>query len=132
MLGDWANFGAIEMPKEVFRLKYAPHHWLFPHMAAVVHHGGAGTAAEALRAELPSVTVPFYLDQPFWGQRLYELGVSTKPIPRSKLTAENLAAAIHEATSNRTMQEKAAELGRKIAAEDGGSEAVTAVKRFIA
>jgi UDP:flavonoid glycosyltransferase YjiC (YdhE family) len=132
LLGDWADFGKAEMPKEVFRLKYAPHHWLFPHIAAVVHHGGAGTAAAAMRAGVPSVTVPFYLDQPFWGQRLYELGVGTKPIPRGKLTADNLAAAILEATTSRTMQDKVAELSQKITAEDGVGQAVQALTNFLA
>ncbi len=131
LLGRWADFGSTKVPKEVFLLKYAPHHWLFPHVAAVVHHGGAGTSAAALRAEVPSVVVPFYLDQPFWGQRLYELGVGTQPIPRSKLTGDKLAAAIHEATTNRAMQEKAAELGRKIAAEDGIAMALEAVQKFL-
>lgn len=132
LLSNWADIGSMEMPKDVFLFKYAPHHWLFPKIAAVVHHGGAGTAAEALRAKVPSVTVPFYLDQPFWGQRLYELGVGTKPIPRAKLTAKSLAAAIREATSNRDMQARAAELGRKIDAEDGIGAAVAAVKTFLA
>jgi UDP:flavonoid glycosyltransferase YjiC (YdhE family) len=131
LLGGWADFGSMEMPKKVFLLKYAPHHWLFPHIAAVVHHGGAGTAAAALRAKVPSASVPFYLDQSFWGQRLYELGVGTKPIPRSKLTAENLAAAIHEATTNRDMQARAAELGRKIATEDGVGMAVATVQKYL-
>ena len=120
------------MPKEVFRMKYVPHHWLLPHTAAVVYHGGAGTVAAALRAGVPSVTVPFYLDQPFWGQRLYEMGVGTKPIPRGKLTVDKLAAAILEATTNRTMQDKVTELSKKIASEDGVGEAMKIVKEFLA
>ena len=132
LLTGWAGIGTIEMPKEVYLLKYAPHNWLFPRVAAVVHHGGAGTTAAGLRAGVPSVIVPFLLDQPFWGQRLYELGVGTKPIPRSRLTAEKLAASIHEATTNRTMREKAAELAAKIATEDGVGEAVTMIRKFLA
>lgn len=131
LLSGWAGMGTMEMPKEVYLLKYAPHSWLFPRTAAVVHHGGAGTTAAGIRAGVPSVIVPFFLDQPFWGQRLYELGVGTNPIPRSKLTAEKLAAAILEATTNRTLQDKAATLGELIAAEDGASQAVNAIQAFL-
>lgn len=131
LLSGWAGIGASNLPKDVFLLKYAPHTWLFPRMAAVVHHGGAGTTAAGLRAGVPSVVVPILADQPFWGRRVHELGVGTKPIPRSKLNAENLAAAIHEATTNHAMQEKAAELGAKIVVEDGLSKAVTTIQEFL-
>jgi len=63
-------------------------------------------------------------DQPYWGRRAHELGVGTLPIPRKKLTADRLTAAITEATSSQTMREKAAELSQKIAAEDGLGEAL--------
>jgi UDP:flavonoid glycosyltransferase YjiC (YdhE family) len=131
LLSGWAGLGKMEMPRNVFLLKYAPHNWLFPRMAAVVHHGGAGTTAAALRAGVPSIIVPFLLDQPFWGQRVYELGAGTKPISRGKLTSEKLAAAIDEATSNRAMQDKAAELSQKITTEDGIDEAVKTVREFL-
>lgn len=132
LLGRWPDLKTREMSKEVFRMKYVPHHWLLPHIAVMVHHGGAGTVAAALRAGVPSVTVPFYLDQPFWGHRLHEMGVGTKPIPRSQLTADKLAAAILEATNDRTMQDKVTELSKKIASEDGVGEAIKIVKEFLA
>jgi sterol 3beta-glucosyltransferase len=131
LLSGWAGFGSVTMPKNVFLLDYAPQHWLFPRMAAVVHHGGAGTTAAGLAAGLPSVIVPFFGDQPNWAQIVYELGVSTKPIPRHKLTADKLVAAIQEATSNPSIQAKAVEIGAKIRAENAASEAVKAVKKFL-
>jgi UDP:flavonoid glycosyltransferase YjiC (YdhE family) len=131
LLSGWAGIGALEMPKEVFLLDYGPHGWLFPRVAAVVHHGGAGTTAAGLRAGVPSIIVPFFLDQPFWGRRVYELGVGTKPIPSGGLTADKLAAAIGEATSNEAMLEKAAALSQRIAAEDGPGEAVKAVREIL-
>lgn len=131
LLSGWAGIGMSNLPKDVFLLKYAPHSWLFPRMAAVVHHGGAGTTAAGLLAGVPSVVVPVMSDQPFWGWRVYELGAGTLPIPRSRLTADNLAAAITEATTNRAMQAKAVELGAKITAEDGVSEAVSAIREFL-
>lgn len=131
ILTGWAGLGAEDVPANIHMLKYAPHSWLFPRMAAVVHHGGAGTTAAGFRAGVPTVIVPHNADQPYWGRRANQLGVGTAPIPRKKLSVENLSAAIHQATSDRAMQDRAAELGRKIASEDGLSEAVKAVSEFL-
>lgn len=131
LLSGWAGIGGDNLPEEVFLLKYAPHSWLFPRMAAVVHHGGAGTTAAGLRAGIPSVIVPMLSDQPFWGRRVHELGAGPRPIPHARMTVDNLAEAITEATTNRTMQEKAAELGTKISAEDGVGEAVSVIQEFL-
>jgi sterol 3beta-glucosyltransferase len=81
-------------PKDIFILESVPHSWLFPQMAAVIHHGGAGTTAAGLRAGVPGIIIPFSNDQFAWGRRVYELGVGSKPIPRKNLTAEKLADAI--------------------------------------
>jgi UDP:flavonoid glycosyltransferase YjiC (YdhE family) len=93
-------------------------------MAAVVHHGGAGTTAAGLRAGVPSVIVPFFGDQPFWGQRIADLGVGPDPIPRKKLTVEQLTRAIQIAVSDKHMHQRAAKLGEQIRAEDGIASAV--------
>lgn len=131
ILTGWAGLGMDDVPENIHILKYAPHSWLFPHMAAVVHHGGSGTTASGLRAGVPTVIVPHNGDQPFWGRRVGELGVGTAPIPRKKLTADNLAVAISEATNNHTMQEEAVKLGEKIRAEDGLAEAVKWVEHYL-
>jgi sterol 3beta-glucosyltransferase len=55
------------VPDHVFPLDSIPHDWLFPHVAAVVHHGGAGTTGAGLRAGKPTLIVPFISDQRFWG-----------------------------------------------------------------
>jgi sterol 3beta-glucosyltransferase len=127
ILTGWAGMGAADLPESIHLLKYAPHNWLFPQMAAVVHHGGAGTTASGLRAGVPTIIVPYNADQPFWGRRAQELGVGTAPIPRGKLTADKLATAIAHATTDRAMQAKAVELSRKIAAEDGTGAAVRVI-----
>lgn len=131
ILTGWAGLGANDVPDDVYMLKYAPHSWLFPQMAAVVHHGGSGTTASGMRAGVPSVVVPHMGDQGFWGRRVTELGVGTAPIPRKKLTAENLSAAVTETTTNRTIQANVRALGEKIRAEDGLAEAVKWVERFL-
>jgi UDP:flavonoid glycosyltransferase YjiC (YdhE family) len=120
----WAGLHAEDLPPEVFLLDYAPHDWLFPRMAAVVHHGGAGTTAAALRAGVPSLIVSHMGDQPYWGRRVQALGAGTAPIPRHLLNRDRLAAAIRTMTTDRHLQTRAAALGERIRAEDGIGAAV--------
>jgi|SRR6185312_15620927 len=117
-------------PKKVCILEQVPHDWLFPRVAAVVHHGGAGTTAEGLRAGRPTVICPYFGDQPFWGQRVHELGVGPAPIPQKRLTVERLAAAIHEAITNSDMRQRAEALGEKIRKQDGAKSAVTFIEKM--
>ena len=102
----------------------APFDWLFPRVAAVVHHGGAGTTGAGLAAGKPSVIVPFFADQPFWAWRVAALGAGPQPILKRQLTAERLAAAITEATTSPAIRARADALGRQIRAEDGIGEVV--------
>lgn len=131
LLSGWAGIGVDDMPDDVFLLDYAPHTWLFPQMAAVVHHGGAGTTAAGLWAGVPSVIVPIIADQPFWGRRIYELGAGTTPIPHNKLTVENLAEAIGSATKNSLIRQRASELGEKIASENGLRNAIDTITSLL-
>lgn len=113
-----------QLSDEVFQAGWIPHDWLFPKMAALVHHGGASTTANGLLAGVPSIIIPFAWDQPFWGQRLAGLGVSPPPIPRHKLTLEQLAAVIINTTRDSEIAKRAAALGKKIRHEDGVAQAV--------
>ena len=99
-------------------------------MAAVVHHGGAGTTAQGLRAGVPSVIVPMFGDQFFWGWRVQELGVGPKPIPRKKLTVDNLARAIKQAINDDKIKEKAIKIGDQIHSENGVDIAVGLIETF--
>ena len=112
-----------ETSDDIFILESAPHGWLFPLMAAVVHHGGAGTTAAGLQAGVPSIIIPASNDQFGWARRVYELGVGPKPIPRRKLTPENLSAAIGLALKQE-IRTAAAELGARIRVESGVENAV--------
>mgnify|MGYP005844334155 CR=1 FL=1 len=127
----WAGLHAEDLPPNIFLLDYAPHDWLFPRMAGVVHHGGAGTTAAGLRAGVPGMIVAHIGDQPYWGRRLHELGVGAAPLRRHELTADKLADAIRAMTSDRAMQSRAAALGERIRAEDGVGSAVRAVGRIL-
>lgn len=127
LLSGWAGLGGTTLPGSVFALDAAPHDWLFPRVAAVVHHGGSGTTAAGLCAGVPTVIVPHFADQPYWGQRIHALGVGPAPIPRSKLTVERLAAALRTAVTDAAMQQRAARLGEQIRFEDGVATAVALI-----
>jgi UDP:flavonoid glycosyltransferase YjiC (YdhE family) len=130
LLSGWSGLREIDAPDSVYVIDAVPHAWLFPRVAAVVHHGGAGTTAAGLRAGVPSIIVPFFGDQPFWGQRVAQLGVGPAPIPRRRLTVERLARAIREAVSDRDMRQRAAGLGAQIDGEDGIGAAVAVVREI--
>ncbi|MCA9905857.1 MAG: glycosyltransferase family 1 protein [Anaerolineae bacterium] len=128
----WGGLQAGDLPETIFKIDQAPHDWLFPRVAAVVHHGGAGTTAEGLRAGVPAVTVPFVLDQPFWGARIKALGVGPEPVPRKNLTVDRLAAAISQAVTDPAMRQRAAACGAAIRAEEGVGNAVALIQRYLA
>lgn len=127
LLSGWSGLRASEMPDTVLMIKTVPHDWLFPRVSAVVHHGGVGTTAAGLRAGAPSVIIPFFGDQPFWGHRVAQLGVGPQPIPRKRLTVELLASALRDVDANQALRERAAQLGETIRTEDGVRRAVEVV-----
>jgi sterol 3beta-glucosyltransferase len=130
LLSGWSGMRKENMPDSVFLVDSVPHSWLFPKVAAVVHHGGAGTTAAGLRAGVPSIVIPFFGDQPFWGERVATLGVGPKPIPRKQLTAEKLVSVIQTAVTDQEMRQCAAALGKKIQAENGIANAVAVINQI--
>jgi sterol 3beta-glucosyltransferase len=123
----WSGISKLNQnPDNIFVLESAPHTWLFPRMAAIVHHGGAGTTAAGLRAGVPNVVVPFSNDQFAWGRRVFELGVGSKPIPRKQLTTEMLSDAIQFALTDE-IRNAAKELGTKIRGEYGAETAAKVI-----
>ncbi len=125
------NFANVRLPENIFPVTDVPHAWLFPRVSAVVHHGGAGTTAAGLRAGVPTIIVPLAVDQFFWGKRIAELGVGTRPIPQSALTSDTLSRALVQATSDPEMQTRARMLAEKIASEDGLARAVELISARI-
>jgi sterol 3beta-glucosyltransferase len=123
----WSGMSKLDnIPEGIFMLESAPHAWLFPRMAAVVHHGGAGTTAAGLRAGVPSIIIPHGNDQFAWGRRVYELGVGSKPVPRKKLTAEELSGAINFVLA-KEIKAAAKDLGLKIQSEHGAETAAKTI-----
>lgn len=103
----------------VFAVGEVSHDWLFPRLAAVVHHGGSGTTHRAVLAGVPSMAVPVGFDQPYWGRRLAELGAGVPPIPYRKLSPARLAGAIDRLTADQEIAARAKQLGTVLAAERG-------------
>jgi sterol 3beta-glucosyltransferase len=120
----WGGLASDNTSKDIFVLDSVPHDWLFPKVAAIVHHGGAGTTGAAVRAGKSQIICPFVGDQFFWGQRTADLGVAPSPISQVKLTAEKLANAIKYAVSDNNIRQRALSLGETVRAENGIERAV--------
>jgi sterol 3beta-glucosyltransferase len=117
-------------PRVIFE-EEVPHGWLFPRMAAVMHHGGAGTTGEVLRAGIPSLIFPGASDQYFWAERISRLGAGPHPIGRADLTPAGLAKLFTRAVTDREMRDRARLIGEKIRAEDGVTRAVEELLQLI-
>jgi UDP:flavonoid glycosyltransferase YjiC (YdhE family) len=127
------NLARQPAPPNVLVVDNVPHSWLFPRMAAVVHHGGAGTTGAGLRAGVPSVITPYApTDQPAWAERVAALGVGLRLPGFKQLTPEKLAEAIHLAVTDNALRARAAALGEKIRAEDGVARTVEIIERHAA
>lgn len=127
----WGGLSAADWPDTVAVVDDVPHEWLFRHVSAVVHHGGAGTTAAGLRAGAPTIIVPHMADQPYWGRRVQALGVGTAPIRRQDLNATTLATAIQQATKDASIRQAAEQLSHKLLAEDGVGTAVAHIRRSL-
>ncbi|KAF2096051.1 UDP-Glycosyltransferase/glycogen phosphorylase [Rhizodiscina lignyota] len=128
----WGGMGADELhiPDSVFILGNVPHDWLFKHVSCVVHHGGAGTTAAGITAGRPTLVVPFFGDQPFWGAMVARAGAGPYPIPYKQLTADKLADAINFCLKPESL-ERAKELASKIAAERGSDMGAQSIHQFL-
>ncbi|MDN5797095.1 MAG: hypothetical protein L0H79_15240 [Intrasporangium sp.] len=104
---------------QVLHVDDVPHDWLLPRTAVVVHQAGAGISSAALRAGVPSVTVPMHTDQPFWARRLETLSAGTAPLPMKRLTAAALATRLDEATSCDLLRKGAGRVARVLQDEEG-------------
>jgi sterol 3beta-glucosyltransferase len=120
----------LTLPETVMTIGEVRHDWLFPRVAAVVHHGGCGTTSAGLLAGRPSIICPFFGDQPFWGRQVARLRVGPSPIPQSRLTVDRLCRAIDEVMNDTTIRENAAALGGRLHQENGVANAVAFVNRW--
>nr|WHU24140.1 steroidal glycosyltransferase [Anemarrhena asphodeloides] len=122
----WGGLGNLAEPKEsIYLLDNVPHDWLFLQCKAVVHHGGAGTTAAGLKAACPTTIVPFFGDQPFWGDRVHARGVGPTPIPVDQFSLPKLVDAIKFMLDPK-VKDRANELAKAMESEDGVTGAVKA------
>jgi sterol 3beta-glucosyltransferase len=124
----WGGIARLETTADVLFVDDIPHSWLFPRTAAVVHHGGAGTAAAGFRAGVPSLIAPFAADQYAWAVRAVNLGVGPRMPDAKGLTPDKLARAICAAVNDPAIRARAAAVGENIRAEDGVARAVETIE----
>lgn len=115
----------------MYAVDQAPHDWLFPRCAAVVHHGGSGTTGAAFRAGVPQQVVAHEGDQEYFGRRAAALGCGPAPLKRHEVAGRRLAEAITAMTGDPAMAARAAALGRRVDAEDGVGRAVRQIERWV-
>lgn len=126
----WGGLEAIEVPDSIYVIESAPHDALFKRVSAVVHHGGAGSTAAGLRAGKPTLICPLAVDQPFWGNRVHELGCGPKPLHQKKLTGDKFGDRLRDLVTNEGYKFRALEVAEDIALEDGVGEAVKIIEHY--
>lgn len=123
-----ADLPPLHAPPDVLFVENLPHRHVFPHCAAVVHHGGAGTTQMALRCGCPSLVVYHITDQSFWGNELHRLGVAPRPLAHRRLTARRLAQKLDRVLSRPQMKATAGRIGQAMRRENGVEKAVELIE----
>lgn len=120
----------LSADSEILAVDAAPHDLLFPRAKGILHHGGVGTMASALRSGVPQAIMPLSADQPFWADHLYRLGYTQKPLSWKNVSVKdftNLFAAFDE-TGN---QENAIRVGKVIQSENGVMNALRYLEKLV-
>lgn len=125
----WASLDVAD--DHMLTIGDTPHDWLFPRVAAVAHHCGAGTTAAGIRAGLPTVALPAYGDGPFWARRIIELGICAATINQRKLTSQRLAEAMRIAVNDPHLRDNVRQISALISAEDGAAHVVSSVSSLV-
>ncbi|RAL14296.1 sterol glucosyltransferase [Aspergillus homomorphus CBS 101889] len=126
----WSNLGQGCADPNILFIDDCPHEWLFKHVAAVVHHGGAGTTASGLLHGRPTAIVPFFGDQPFWAQMVAAAGAGPSPINHKALTSRELTEAIKFCLMP-SARNAAAKIANQMRTENGVSAAAQSFYRHI-
>jgi len=129
---DWDNLPYKQLNPNIYIVQTIPHENIFPYCSMVVHHGGSGTTQSTLLAGKPSIVVAHAFDQPYWGKKLYEIGVASKPLQKQTITAEKLADSILTVLKNSDLSKRAQEISQTVREENGIDKAVSLIEeRFV-
>lgn len=117
--------------ENVIFVETAPHEWLFPQCSVIVHHGGSGTTAAALRSGRPSIVTPCMFDQIENAELVKATGAGIALESLHVVSAKSIAAAIKQSVGVGGLVQRAASLGEYLRAENGVDNAVQEICRFI-
>lgn len=131
LISGWGGVKGIDLPDTVHRVESVPYDWLFPRIAAMVHHGGSGSVSAVLRAGVPSFAVPFGYEQTLWGRRVAKLGVGVAPLVPNRLNADSFAGALRQVCDDGRIRDRAVRLADVIRKENGIGNAIGIVERTL-
>ena len=127
---DPANHPKGRLPPGVIAVPYAPHAAIFPRASVIVHQGGGGTTAEAMRSGRPMLVVPYSHDQPDHAARLTRMGIA-RTVPRERYDASVAAREIRALVWDRSYTEQAWEVGLRVSGETGTTAACDLLEQLI-
>ncbi|KAI9155715.1 squalene cyclase [Paramyrothecium foliicola] len=124
--GTWPKdiVDMMSFQDDLYFIYDVPHSWLLPRVQGFVHHGGAGHTAAGMKAGVPMLVLPFFLDQNFWAAKTHDLGLGPAPIPFRDTTEDNLVASMRKLLSPGAHLERCRELSTKLSNEQDGAEVV--------
>jgi vancomycin aglycone glucosyltransferase len=126
----WGGLGRGATSEGLLSIGPVNHRLLFERVAAVVHHGGAGTLAAAARAGVPQVVVPHFFDQFYWGSRVEALGLGPPPLPRDFGPGE-LVSALRVALDDAPTRQRAVAMGKRLRLYSGTDRAIAAIEKVV-
>lgn len=130
LVGDAPNLPSMPLPSHIAAFDYAPYSLLFPRACAIVHQGGVGTTAQALRAGKPMLVMPYSHDQPDNAARVVRLGVG-RTVPRARYTPARAASELQRLLHDARYAPKAARIGAAMQQEDGVRAACDALEEVL-
>lgn len=130
---SWSGMGEfVSDNKNIYVAnEYIPYSWLFEKMRILIHHGGSGTTALALKSGVPQIVIPFTTDQPVWARKMVNLGVASEFISIHDLNQDNLKEAIFSTLNNDDLKPNAESIGASIREEKGVELAAKLVTKLI-
>ncbi|WP_102346293.1 glycosyltransferase [Bacillus sp. Marseille-P3661] len=131
LITGWSGLNIENAKPHIFTINTIPHSWLFPKTVGVIHHGGAGTTASVLKAGKPMLICPFSADQPFWANRMQELGLAPTPLKEKDMSVETFTRKIEELLVNDTLTKNCTDISTKINSEDGIEDTIKFIEKNI-